>query len=145
MPASNLWLAASTCFLLISDWTFATDKFSFAKSIFKYPLTTNRETSFCAFSRSSLLDSIPSWACLYEFKFLNPLNIVPFTPRLNRPLKLVVFFNTPVWSGDSPELIPPLELAPMVGRKFPWVMATSLSEREILSALCLIEMLFSSA
>jgi branched-chain amino acid transport system permease protein len=55
----------------------------------------------------------------------------------------VVFFNTPLLSGDNPELIPPLELALIEGRKFPWVMATSLSEREILSAFCFIEILFS--
>ena len=81
----------------------------------------------------------------FDIRVLNPLKIVPLAERLNLPLKFVVFLNTPLLSGDKPEFTPAPEVAPRLGRKFPFEIATSLSARDTLRMFCLIEMLFSMA
>ncbi len=89
----ELNLALGSFYLIFTNFilNFAAFKFSFAKSIFKYPLTTNKEISFSIFCKSNILDSTPNCACLYVFVFLYPLKtVIPeLTPK--EPPKKVVF------------------------------------------------------
>ena len=92
-----------------------------AKRTFKYPFTTNRETSFSIFAKSNLLVSIPNSACLYKFKFLNPLKTVIPALKPTLPPKKVVLADLLFVTGsklEPAERLPP-ELALTVGKKFP--------------------------